>query len=388
MGLYKAFASTYMMIDHAYKSGFTVRCRHSVTTTWLACVDDTIVEFFSVVVYFALTVSFMRTWFKPARKACDMLWRLMGWTRLCWAAQDVLRIIAGLVPVLEGWGFNGHPNDSHPIWEFCLYLLADLLCASIFLSPRTRERVQAVLSRQGHEVNVASLIAGFLGGNADEEGVRKDSQKLFRYIFLRDLTYDDMLAATAGTRSQDVFRRSQPALLGEVDAFVSHSWHDDARVKWEALQVWCKEFCKKHGREPKLWLDFCCIDQSNIEASLRCLPVYLSGCRELLVIAGPTYVSRLWCVIELFVFVSIHRTQEGYKGVPLEVRVLGHTEEEHSTVRDGFANFDAEACECFDPRDKQRLLGIVEAGSGTMDRFNMQIRGMIDRLQEMDPGRV
>ena len=48
--------------------------------------------------------------------------------------------------------------------------------------------------------------------------------------------------------------------------------------------------------------DKACIDQSNIEQSLACLPVFLAGCQMLLVVAGPTYCSRLWCVMELFTF--------------------------------------------------------------------------------------
>jgi hypothetical protein len=62
------------------------------------------------------------------------------------------------------------------------------------------------------------------------------------------------------------------------------------------------------------------------------------------------------------------------------VRILGQTEEQKSSVREGFKNFDAKRCECFKPEDKQRLLGVVEAGSGTMDRLNVQIRSMMERL--------
>jgi hypothetical protein len=390
MGVYKAGMMAYMLIDHADKAVIVMACHRSHRSTWHECADDAAIELVGVLSYLILTVAYMRTLCMPDRKAIDTLWRLMGWMMAAWAFRDALRITAGSLPsIFDGWhgrGFNGHGSNGHPIWEFSLYFLIDIACMGIFLSPRTREHVQAVLSRQGHEVNVASLIAGFLGGSADEEGVRKDSQRFFRYIFLSDLTYADMVAAKAGTRSQDIFQRSQPALLGEIDAFISHSWHDDATAKWEALQTWCKDFRRKHGREPKVWLDFCCIDQSNIEASLRCLPVYLSGCRELLVIAGPTYVQRLWCAIELFVFVSIHGTTEGYEDVPLEMLVLGQTAEEHSSVRATFTNFDALACECFDPEDKQRLLGVVEAGSGTMDRFNMQVRGMMDKLRQMGDG--
>ena len=35
---------------------------------------------------------------------------------------------------------------------------------------------------------------------------------------------------------------------------------------------------------------------------LTCLPVFLSGCNQLLVIAGETYTYRLWCMFELFVY--------------------------------------------------------------------------------------
>jgi hypothetical protein len=255
------------------------------------------------------------------------------------------------------------------------------IVGAIFLYPRAREHAQAALSRQGDAVNVASLIGGFLGGNADPDGVRKDSQRFFRYVFPEDLTFDDMLAATSGARSQGVFERSRPALIGEIDAFVSHSWHDDPQMKWDALQTWCKAFRAQHGRSPKLWLDYCCIDQRHIDAGLRCLPVYLAGCNTLLVIAGRTYARRLWCLMELFVFVSTHAS----KGVhALEVISLGMTAAERKLVCQAFRNFDAADCECSKPEDKQRLLGIVEAGSGTMERFNMQIRGMFGNLQGTD----
>jgi hypothetical protein len=383
LGLYHVAQKIYMLTDHAIKFGKAIECSQGVENGWVACADDFAIECLSVVLYSILTVAYLATFCAPGRKACDSLWRLMGWTMFCWALQDTLRIITGSMPI---WA-DGEGNDSHPIWEPILYILVEIVLGVIFLSPGTRERAQAVLSRRGHEVNVASLIAGFLGGSADEEGVLKDSKRFFRFIYLSDLTFEDMLGATSGTRSQDVFLRSQPAHLGEIDAFVSHSWHDDARAKWDILEAWCKNFSKKHGRQPKLWLDFCCIDQNNIEASLRCLPVYLSGCRALLVVAGSTYVRRLWCAIELFVFVSIHGISKGYEGVPLELRVLGQTAEERSCVRETFTNFDANDCQCFDPEDKERLLGIVEAGSGTMDRFNMQIRGMMGRLQEIGVGR-
>ena len=48
--------------------------------------------------------------------------------------------------------------------------------------------------------------------------------------------------------------------------------------------------------------DKACLDQGNIQQALACLPVFLAGCQTLLVVAGPTYCSRLWCVMEIFTF--------------------------------------------------------------------------------------
>eukprot|EP00964_Phaeocystis_antarctica_P078319 scaffold48710_cov67-Phaeocystis_antarctica.AAC.3 len=53
--------------------------------------------------------------------------------------------------------------------------------------------------------------------------------------------------------------------------------------------------------------DKACIDQNNIQQSLACLPVFLAGCQTLLVVAGPTYCARLWCVMELFTFARSDR---------------------------------------------------------------------------------
>ena len=53
--------------------------------------------------------------------------------------------------------------------------------------------------------------------------------------------------------------------------------------------------------------DKACIDQGNIQQSLACLPIFLAGCQTLLVVAGPTYCSRLWCVMELFTFARSER---------------------------------------------------------------------------------
>ena len=62
--------------------------------------------------------------------------------------------------------------------------------------------------------------------------------------------------------------------------------NDDGGLKHDKLLEWAREL---DGDDNKLvWLDKSCIDQLNIDASLSCLPVFLSGCQQLLMLIGPT----------------------------------------------------------------------------------------------------
>ena len=104
-----------------------------------------------------------------------------------------------------------------------------------------------------------------------------------------------MAQAGANLASSDLASRTISVELGGCDAFLSHSWRDSGAAKFAVLQRWRAQFVERNGgREPTIWLDKACLDQSNIDASLACLPVFLAGCSRLLVVAGETYCSRLW----------------------------------------------------------------------------------------------
>eukprot|EP00966_Prymnesium_polylepis_P160363 3707431-Prymnesium_polylepis.1 len=49
--------------------------------------------------------------------------------------------------------------------------------------------------------------------------------------------------------------RAEPCELGECDAFLSHSWSDDGKLKWLVLSEYATAFKAKHGRLPAIWLD-------------------------------------------------------------------------------------------------------------------------------------
>jgi hypothetical protein len=93
----------------------------------------------------------------------------------------------------------------------------------------------------------------------------------------------------------EAFALGEDCGLGGIDYFVSHSWSDCPRQKFSQLCAVTLLFRQKHGRQPTFWLDKVCIDQQNIERTLRCLPVFEQACNELLILFGDSYASRLWC---------------------------------------------------------------------------------------------
>ena len=99
---------------------------------------------------------------------------------------------------------------------------------------------------------------------------------------------------------------------------------------------------------------------------MQALPVFLAGCRTLLVLPGTTYCLRLWCVMELFVFVKMGGTRE-----QIEVRALGGEDVNRSLLL-----FDAVKAQCFVPADRHRLLAVVESGFGDFEPFNKLVRSL------------
>ena len=127
-----------------------------------------------------------------------------------------------------------------------------------------------------------------------------------------------------------------------------------------------------------LWFDRACIDQQHISEQLACLPVWLSGCRTLLVLAGSTYTKRLWCVLEVFTFLRMGGEPERISLVPLKGIEL-------SEVRERFTSFDVHDAQCSSEDTTQLLLGVIESGFGDLQTFNSLVRAIFsDKLVEDD----
>jgi len=199
----------------------------------------------------------------------------------------------------------------------------------------------------------------------------KDSRVAFRIVRCDLLTEEIM---SENRSNPDLIKLSRPAAIGEADAFLSHSWHDCPKAKWAAFQQWRAQFKAQNSREPEIWFDRVCLDQADIARSVQCLPVFLSGCQQLLILAGKTYLSRLWCVAELFVFITM-----GGRIQDMVIRTLTEVDGESVDLGRDIEMFDARTATCTRAEDRDRLLTCLEAGFGDIDDFSHEVRRFMEQ---------
>jgi len=275
----------------------------------------------------------------------------------------------------------------------------------------------ALLSRAavGGDAQRAAGVAALIG-KQDIRTVLAAARRTFTGVSLARLQFEHLASSEVDERIASLASR---CALGEVDAFLSHSWHDPAAPKWRALQRWRRDFeeAESGGRSPVVWFDRCCIDQrGDIEAQLTSLPVFLAGCRSLLVLLGPTYTQRIWCVLEIFTFLTAGRTVEQLKIVPVidgtggvaspvravqsalaeapplpapveaEVEAEGGEDEEIDEALAGekvvralrsFESFDVADAQCSNEDHRQHLLGVIENGFGSFAVFNSLVKHIL-----------
>jgi hypothetical protein len=139
------------------------------------------------------------------------------------------------------------------------------LSATCFLyaalaTPRNCGRIHRCLGRlggRGTEAEEAAAIAALVGGSAPDAALER-AAKLFRCLpasrlHAADLS-DNMAAPPAGPT---LHARTEPAAMGQVTAFLSHSWSDEKEApgaKHALVSRWAKRRQEATGEEPTLWL--------------------------------------------------------------------------------------------------------------------------------------
>jgi len=334
-----------------------------------SCADIFTHEQQSCVQMSALAVGFF-TWFyigvtgsyKLARMMRDKSLQTRSRLEQVWLLLGTDFLIGGLVPlpglILKGL-INGSLTQEDQIMLGGVVQLASY--GALMRSRKFRVQIHAFLASRAQAVTTAVGIAAMIG-DAEPELVQALAIAMFRAVPLDRVTCEAMALKKPDPTLQQL---SEHAMLDGVDAFVSHSWNDGADAKWEQLQAWRKDFVAKNNREPVVWIDKYCINAFDVENSLKCLPVWIAGCNQLVALVGKSYHTRLWCLMELF-------TYDMMGGAAENITVL--------TLNDGTGTAEMEVdvreAECSSPRDRELLLSIIEAGVGVTafnDWFNARI---------------
>jgi hypothetical protein len=304
--------------------------------------------------------------YRSPRERLDQIWRVFASFLFVNGILFGGVAFTGVFPAWVNPGFLG----------FGTYLAVNgLICGY----PNFRVRAQAFLSSRGETRSLAAAVAAAIGNNSVEEAQTK-AARLLRYVTLDKISKEEL---AENKPNPLLYERSVVGKFGEVDAFVSHSWHDPSEDKWTGLQAWRERFKVRHGREPRVWFDKCCIDQLDIDDSLMCLPVHLAACKKFLMIAGSTYVSRMWCIMEIFVFLAAVNDMSRLECIPLRADTTPDTAAEaeaadetkaENDVLEMFRAFTVGNCQCFSNDVRDKLLSIIEAGCGTLESFDSLVR--------------
>ena len=156
-------------------------------------------------------------------------------------------------------------------WAVAAWSVADFLLAAI-ATPRNRGRLHRRLGRlggRGTEAEEAAAVAALVGGS-DPDAALERASKLLRCLpasRLHAADLDDNMT-TAPPAGPTLHARTEPAAMGEVTAFLSHSWSDEREApgaKHAVVSRWANQRQETTGIEPTLWL--------VALAHIRCTPL-------------------------------------------------------------------------------------------------------------------
>ncbi|GMH52717.1 hypothetical protein TrRE_jg67, partial [Triparma retinervis] len=306
----------------------------------------------------------------PARTVLEKLW-LYARVSIGLAGAAIVISSAAMVNNMSALdSYYSEEQFESDVFMGCMWMMTSVLYRSA-----VRRQLHAFLGsiNTSGETKSAASIAALIGGLDPATSLAR-AQSRFRTISFKHLRREDLLANSQRdeeNQENELYSMTEKTMLGGCDGFISHSWSDDGGLKYEALKKWASDFEEKRGRAPQIWLDKACIDQTNIDDNLQVLPIFLAGCEKLIIVAGTTYKSRLWCIMEVFTFLKMGGSPERVVVIPVG---LGKDEAKAS-----FDQIDVCLCKCYNENDKQKLFAIIEQGFGTFLEFNLIVRSVFSQ---------
>ena len=230
---------------------------------------------------------------------------------------------------------------------------------------------------------LAATITIMVGADSGFREILSAALRSLRCVSMADVTWDEFKENTPNPKC---YSKSRAVSFKEIDYFISHSWSDDPHAKWAAVQEMRTTFKKANGREPLVWFDKYCIDQNAIDQSVRRLPIFVVASRKFYVLLGPSYATRCWCMLELFVFKACQRCGL-FSDTELVIAPL-KTSGTNMHLADLASTFNIHHTKCFRDVDRQTIFGIVEtAGDGAIG-FTEAVRSLAKAAGEQVGGEM
>lgn len=164
---------------------------------------------------------------------------------------------------------------SLPFWGEVAHGASDVICPLLTVRSMRRRITKVLHHLTGdRDDDRAAAIAAMVGGVGVERAAEL-AEKTFRAIAHEKMQSIDFLNSDLASSNDDLRARTRECKLGYADAFMSHSWRDDAAAKWQTLCTWADAFGEAHGgRSPLLWFDRACLEYlhtaSNHGISAHC----------------------------------------------------------------------------------------------------------------------
>jgi hypothetical protein len=182
--------------------------------------------------------------------------------RRLWTAMRLLFLGLGLLwagVTIAMYGFKADVEDIDRS-SFPVRMSTTLLVCAALATPRNRGRLPRRLGRlggRGTEAEEAAAVAALVGGSNPDAALERAS-KLLRCLPADRLHAEDLANNKAAPPAgPTLHERTEPAAMGEVTAFLSHSWSDENEApgaKHAAVSRWAARHREKTGNEPTLWL--------------------------------------------------------------------------------------------------------------------------------------
>ena len=227
----------------------------------------------------------------------------------------------------------------------------------------------------GPEARAASAIASMIGGGSKKQDEQLDyAREHFCAVPFDVLTSDDL----ATNDDTGLPSRTVKTPLGRCDAFMSSTAGTTRTLTSGAPYA----HGRRPSRRPMATRQRCgstrlCLDQRQIEQQVALLPVYVCGCKEFLALIGPTYTSRLWCVMECFAFLAIKGIDSANARPLTRCCYAGGG---GTTLED----FRVLKAQCSNVHQRQLLMGIIERSYPDLSEFNEAIKRLLDADDDDD----